>query len=105
MHSNHKIKTDGISSLALKHYGLNAGAILATQCFFDSAGKVTEITWAGQITQDGSPYWADLKQALMSTINKDDLAKDIMKLDAATGYSSIQSMHQLAEKHCEGVGV
>lgn len=105
MHSNHKIKTDKLSNSTLQHYGLSMslGATLNTQCFFDKDGQVTEITWAGQITHKGSPYWHELKAVLMLSINQESLVKDMMKLDAATGYNNIQDMHQLAEKHCSGV--
>ncbi len=107
MHRNITLKIDGLSNKCLQHYHLDMhlGAELKTQCFFDITGDVTDITWAGQILTGGKPYWNDFKALINSGIESDQLAKDIAALGKATEYQSIQSMHDLAEKHCSGVDI
>jgi len=104
MHKNHTLHINALSNAALKHYNLDMsyGAKLKAQCFFNAKDELTDITWAGQILVPGMPYFKDVSALVQSSINQDQLANDILKLGRVTEYKSIQSMHDLAEKHFSG---
>ena len=102
MHSNHVLNLSSLSNAALQHYGLDMGegATLKAQCFFNDNNEVTDITWAGQIIVAGMPYWRNIAALVLSSINQDKLASDILKLSKVTStYAPIQEMHKLAEKY------
>lgn len=105
MHSNHVLNINALSNAALQHYHLDMafGAKLKTQCFFNAKDELTDITWTGQILTPGMPYFKDMAALVQSSIGQDLLAIDMLKLAKVSEYQSVQSMHQLAEKHCSGI--
>lgn len=107
MHSNHVLNINTLSNACLQHYNLDMsfGAKLKTQCFFNAKDELTDITWPGQILVPGMPYFRDVAALVKTSINQESLASDILKLGKVTEYKSIQSMHELAQKHCSGVDI
>lgn len=105
MHTNHTLNINTLSNACLQHYHLDMsfGATLKTQCFFNDKDELTDITWAGQILVVGMPYFRDVAALVSNSINQGQLASDMLKLAKVSEYHSVQSMHDLAEKHCSGV--
>lgn len=107
MHSNHTLQISNLNNAALQHYNLDMslGATVKSQCFFNNNNELDNITWPGHIIKPGMPFWRDMASLVKSSINKDQLSNDILKLARVSEYQSIQSMHELAEKHCSGVNI
>lgn len=100
MHFNLKIKTDNMSKACKAHYNISNVDTLPGGMVFLTSGKIVDITWAHNILNRQSKFWAEFVAATAEAL-KD---KMVIKINESVpvNYDNITSMHDLAEKHCSG---